>query len=123
MAFARRTFSDYNPDIVNAILREVSDAQGGAITISARFVNGPTDAVVVNFLPDAKMEFLVPPEFPSEERRDYYTNRWMCTCDLFSAVKTRFPSVVGSCRLWLDDFPSGPGLAFCGNAVSHVLIP
>jgi hypothetical protein len=35
----------------------------------------------------------------------------------------RYLQIEGKCRLWLDDFPPEHGLAFCGNSVSHVLIP
>ena len=65
----------------------------------------------------------MPARFESAERRDFYANRWLSTWPLFAEVKRRFPDTVGACRLWLDDFPSGAGLAFCGNAASHVLIP
>jgi hypothetical protein len=123
MGYERRVFSDYTLDNLNAILRGLSEKQGGKVSTSLRFAAGPLDAVVVNFLRGPRIEFVVPPEFPSEERRDYYTNRWMATHRLFCEVKIRYPSLTGGCRLWIDDLASGPGLAFCGAGVSHVLIP
>jgi hypothetical protein len=123
MGFECRTLSDYNPDAVNAVLRELEAANRDVLSTSVRFTNGPIDAVTISFAPDATIEFLLPVSYPSAELCNLYINRWMSTYRLFAAVKQRYPTLTGACRLWLGDFPAGPGLAFSGNATSHILIP
>lgn len=123
MTYERRDFGDFNLDAVNKVLREITSAAGSAVSVVASFSELPPDAADVRFLPGPSIEFIVPSQFSSVERRNFFTNRWLCTWPLFAAVKRRYPDLTGQCRLWLDDLPSGTGLTFCGNTVSHVLIP
>ena len=121
--YQRRIFPEHRPDALSATLRELSAGSAPRITGSVHVEDGPPDAVTVRFLPGSGIEVGVPSGYPSEERRQFFTNRWMATWGLLAHAKQRHPDLAGTARLWLDDWPRGPGLAFCGNAVSHVLIP
>lgn len=121
--FRRREFSEYNLGIVNDTLASIVAESGCPLAVSASFSGMPVDAVDIEFLSGNRLNFRVSDSFPSLERRNYFINRWLPMWPLFAAVKQRHPDLIGSCRLWLDDNPSGPGLAFCGSLINHVLIP
>ena len=121
--YHRRVFEDHRPEHLAAVARQVVAEAGCAVAPSVCVAAAPPDAVSLRFLPGASFEIGVPAAYPSEERRQFFTNRWMATLGLLAHAKQRYPELRGSTLLWLDDWPSAPGLAFCGNAVSHVLIP
>jgi hypothetical protein len=121
--FRRRDFTEFDENIVNQVLHRDSAAASSPVSVSTAFANVAAGAVDINFLPGHAIRFEVSPNYDSLDRRNYFTNRWLCTWALFAETKRRYPDLLGKCRLWLDDYPHGPGLAFCGNAVSHVLIP
>ena len=121
--YHRRLFAEHRPEYLTGTLRQLSEAVAHTIVPTVCLIPGPPDAVTVRFLPTTGIEVEVPETYPTEERRQFFTNRWMATWALLTHTKLRHPDLVGSARLWLDDWPNGPGLAFCGNAVSHVLIP
>jgi hypothetical protein len=120
--FKRVDFLEFSAALLNDLVQTPFDDTNVPANFTVSLTSGPMDRVVVKFH-GRYIEYLVPSDFPNPERRNTFTNRWLCTRPLFAAVKQLYPSLRGECQLWLGDRPSGPGLAFCGNAVSHVCIP
>ena len=123
MPYQRRDFSEYTLPVLNETLGQLADAVSCPVTMTAHFSNVRPDTCLVKFVSPLEVQFKVSPAFKSQERCNFFTNRWLCTWPLFAAAKLQHNDLAGQCLLWLDDLPSGPGLAFCGNATSHVLVP
>ena len=121
--YQRRAFPDSRPETLAATLRDLSATAGARAIGHVVIEEGPPDSVAVRFLPGPGIEIGIPGAYPSDERRQFFTNRLMATWALLAHAKQRHPNLHGDTRLWLDDGPHGAGLAFSGNAVSHVLIP
>lgn len=79
--------------------------------------------VRVRFGTDRRIEYVVPERFPDAESMNLLTHHWLCTVELFCYAKHRYPQLQGNCDVWVGDRSHGPGLAFCGNTVSHILLP
>jgi hypothetical protein len=109
-------------DLVEQALRQPLDNRERQPQFRLSLRSGLPDCVIVRFHEDS-IEYVAPTTFSNAERRHFYTNRWLCTRPLFAKVKELFPDLTGSCQLWIDDLPRGPGLAFCGSANNHVCIP
>lgn len=120
--FKRIDFREFSAELLNGLVQTPFDDTNVPANFTVSLISGPTACVRVRFHEHC-IEYLVPSDFPNAERRNTFTNRWLCTRPLFAGVKQLYPSLRGECRLWLGDIPSGPGLVFCGNAVSHVCIP
>ncbi len=123
MPYTRQVFTNYSPGSLTTILRGICGEIGITIDVSVRLAEMPQSAVDVVFHPYMAIEIIAPASFTAAERRDYFTNHWIACFRLFLAAKERRRDLVGCCRLWNDDFPSGAGLCFSGNAVSHIAFP
>ena len=121
MTYQHRVFSDWRPDALVTVLRDLAQQAGSPVAFDVRFAALPPSQVRLRLRPGA-VEFTCPQQFASDERRDFYANRWMTCWPLFATVAQRYP-LDAACSLWVDDAPAGPGLAFCGNNPSSVLIP
>ena len=123
MAYQRVEFPEYTTATLNRLLLQLTQSVHPDLRLTVVFADLPQEAVDVVFGDDGRVEFHVPLHFDSANTRDFLTNRWLCCWPMFAAVRLHHPELVGTCRLWVGDAPGGPGLAFCGNTVSHVLIP
>ena len=121
--YSRQVFSTYTHDSLEALLLETAVFRASPLRPVVSFHDGRPSLVKVRFHAGARLEFIVPETFNSEERRDFYTNRWFACCAMFVAAKEAYPDLRGECHFWVDDMPHGSGLAFCGNSVSHILVP
>ncbi len=118
-----RTFSEYTAEALTGTLRQISRSFWGELPFTVRF--GPLNPAEIRITFGAKsgIEITCAPNPPTAERRDFYTNRWMACWPLLAETRKRFPRLTGHCTLWADDLPFGPGLGFCGNSASTILIP
>lgn len=123
MAYSRKTFAGYTADMMTELLREICVQTHISVQVTVTFADIIQSAVDITFFSDMSITVIAPASFASPERRDYFTNHWVACFRLFVAAKERRRDLVGSCRLWNDDYPSGSGLCFSGNSVSQTAIP
>lgn len=112
---------EFNSASLSDALRALTRTEGGALDIKVAFDGIASDSIELAFLGERSIEVTVPNAFLDDDRRDFFTYRWMCVWPLLVAVSDH--GARGRTRLWLDDAPRGPGLAFCGNGTSQTLIP
>ena len=121
--YKHRDLSTSSAEAVETALKVMIAEEGYSADMQVRLANLPPSLAVVELQTGNVIVFHVPTDYPSAERRNFFTNRWLTTAQLFAIAKSRYSHSSGCCPLWLNDFPGGPGLAFCSNATGNVLIP
>jgi hypothetical protein len=118
--YTPRHFVEHTAATYEAVIHENVKAPL-QITIEAR--RQPDDLAVVAFLPGLGLRLSIAEDIAAGHRRDMIMNRLFSVLQVLVQARVRHGSVIGEEALWLDDFPSGPGLCFSGNSVEHTLIP
>ena len=123
MKYDRQVFSDYTPDNLTQLARELFAASKSSVKPLVRLEQMQPDKVMIDFKRGQNIQFTCADQFDSAERRDFFTNRWLACWPLFAAVKATYPLLQATCTLWTDDFSRGAGLAFSAKSVGQTLIP
>jgi hypothetical protein len=77
----------------------------------------------IEFERDGGIKFMIASHFQLGGMFDNLRSRLIKVRGLFVRTRRDCGELTGACDLWLGDIPECPGLAFCSNNVSNVLIP
>jgi hypothetical protein len=121
--YARQVFEIYTPEVLQAVLSQRASAIAPDLSITVSVHDLEPWVVKVIFHHGMHIEFVVASTFQSEERRDFFTNRWIACSPMFFATKVAHRELVGRCHFEVDDLARSSGLSFCGNSASQMMVP